>query len=40
MNYDYNGYLTSVDFYEYKPSPKVINNFMILEMLNKLFCCK
>ncbi len=40
MNYNYNGYLTSIDFYEYKPKPKVINNFMILEMLNQLFCCK
>ncbi len=40
INYNYNGYLTSVDFYEYKPSIKVINNFMILEMLRQLFICK
>jgi hypothetical protein len=40
INYNYNGYMTSLDFYEYRPPPSnVINNFMILEMLRKLFIC-
>jgi len=39
INYNYNGYITSIDLYEYMPNIKVINNFIIIEMLKKIFLC-
>jgi hypothetical protein len=39
MNYNYNGYMTNIDLYEYKPKIKYMKNFMLVEMLRQLFIC-
>lgn len=37
INYNYNGIITSIDLYEYKPNIKMLSNLMLLQLLKQLF---